>query len=276
MNEYGRANTQMETGTLKNFIPPILLRLIRTQSRYGYFGKYETWEDALKNSQGYDTPAILEKVKNAVTKVKNGEAVYERDSVIFNKKEYSWPVLTSLLWIASHDNNRLKVLDFGGSLGSSYFQNKNFLSHIDLTWYVAEQDNFVACGKKFFEDAHLKFVNSLEEVRDKDISVFLASSSLQYIQSPYAYMQKVVEKGFPYILIDRTAFLHSGERLTIQKVRPDIYEGSYPAWFLNEEKFKALFTGTYSLVAEFESIGARKIDLGDTHGYLKGFLFKHI
>ena len=56
--------------------------------------------------------------------------VYERDSVLFDTIRYSWPLLSDLLRAASEDQNHLSVLDFGGSLGSSYYQNRVFLSHL--------------------------------------------------------------------------------------------------------------------------------------------------
>ena len=56
-------------------------------------------------------------------KVKNGETVYERDSVIFDQIEYSWPVLTGLMCAAAQNSGCLKVLDFGCSLGSSNLEN---------------------------------------------------------------------------------------------------------------------------------------------------------
>ena len=44
-------------------------------------------------------------------KVKKGEAVYERDSMIFDQIEYSWPVLFGLMWAAAQNSGYLKVLD---------------------------------------------------------------------------------------------------------------------------------------------------------------------
>jgi len=258
----------------KKLIPPIILEILKKPSKYGYFGNYKTWQEALNNSIGYDSTAILEKVKNSLIKVKNGEAVYERDSVLFNKIEYSWPVLAGLLWAASQSGNKLTVLDFGGSLGSSYFQNRNFLEHVNLKWYIVEQENFVSCGKKFFENEKLKFINNIDEAPDKNTSVFLASSSLPYIENPYKLMEDVIKVGFPYIIIDRTPFLEDRERITVQNVRPGIYEASYPAWFLNEKKFLELFKERYEMLTEFETIRKNKIDLGDRMAYEKGFIFK--
>src|SRR3954462_15124415 len=115
---------------------------------YGWSGHYKNWQEALSLTKGYDASAILEKVKSAVLKVKNGEAVYERDSVLFDKIEYSWPLLSALLWIALKKINELSVVDFGGSLGSSYFQNKMYLRTLKkLRWNVVEQKNFVEAGQ---------------------------------------------------------------------------------------------------------------------------------
>ena len=94
---------------------------------YGWSGNYSNWAEAEKESSGYNSKNILETVKQATLKVKNGQAVYERDSVIFNEIEYSFPILSSLMWVAAQNNGELNILDFGGYLGSSYYQYKTFL-----------------------------------------------------------------------------------------------------------------------------------------------------
>ena len=43
---------------------------------------------------------IFEKTKQSLLKVKNGEAVYERDSVLFDKKEYPYAIISSLLLLS--------------------------------------------------------------------------------------------------------------------------------------------------------------------------------
>ena len=70
---------------------------------------------------------ILDKVLAATLKVKQGQAVFERDSVLFDEIEYSWPLLAGLMWAAASNGGKLNVLDFGGALGSSYYQNRKFL-----------------------------------------------------------------------------------------------------------------------------------------------------
>src|ERR1700712_2624661 len=89
--------------------------------RYGWSGNYNSWQEAEQQCVGYDADNILEKIKVATLKVKNGDAVYERDALLFDSIQYSWPLLANLLWIAGKKTSRLSVIDFGGSLGSSYF-----------------------------------------------------------------------------------------------------------------------------------------------------------
>lgn len=261
---------------IKSFIPPIIFDIFKKPRQYGFFGNYNSWSDARSNSNGYDSPEILERVKKSLLKVKNGEVAYERDSVTFSKIQYSWPVLSSMLWTASK-NNRLNVLDFGGSLGSSYYQNRNFLSHIaDLTWNVIEQKNFVECGKKFFQDDTLKFYNDEEMTRcisENKIDTLLVSSVIQYIEDPYQCLQDLLSLNIGVIIFDRTTFLKNEDRLTVQKVRPEIYNTSYPAWFLNEEKFLKIMGQKYILVSSFDSL-FEKIDLGDKQACEKGFIFR--
>ncbi len=61
----------------------------------GWSGDYSSWKSAQQHCVGYDAANILEKVKDAILKVKNGEAVYERDSVLFYKIEYAYPLLSA-------------------------------------------------------------------------------------------------------------------------------------------------------------------------------------
>ena len=85
---------------MKRLLPPILLEFYsRIQNRkYGWKGDYKTWKEAKDVSTGYETNEIILKVKQSLLKVKNGEAVYERDSLIFDEIHYSWPLLAGLMF----------------------------------------------------------------------------------------------------------------------------------------------------------------------------------
>ena len=260
---------------IKKITPPIFLDIFRRGiTKYGFFGNFPTWEGAVNASTGYNSDEIIKKVKRSLLKVKSGEAVYERDSVLFDKIHYSWPLLASLLWIASQKGNKLNLIDFGGSLGSSYFQNRKFLLHLkELKWNIVEQKKIVECGKKYFENEHLNFYYNLVDcIKEQNPDLILLSSVIQYIEKPYDLLKKIINYGLEFIIIDRTAFIKGDkDRLTIQKVSPKIYKASYPAWFFSETKFLKYFEEEYKLIEEFEALGK---DMANIPSRYKGFIFR--
>ena len=91
--------------------------------KWGWKGAFDSWEAAQLRSNGYNADNILQKVLAASLRVKEGEALFERDSVLFYEKKYSWELLATLMWIAAQHGETLNIIDFGGSLGSTYYQN---------------------------------------------------------------------------------------------------------------------------------------------------------
>jgi putative methyltransferase (TIGR04325 family) len=260
---------------IKKITPPIFLDIFRRRiSKYGFFGNFLTWKDAVNASTGYNTNEIIKKVKHSLLKVKSGKAIYERDSVLFDKIHYSWPLLAGLLWIASQKGNRLNLIDFGGSLGSSYFQNRKFLMHLkELKWNIVEQKKMVECGKKYFENEHLNFYYNLVDcIKEHKPNAILLSSVIQYIEKPYNLLKRIINYKFDFIIIDRTPFIKTNnDRLTVQKVSPKIYKASYPAWFFSETKFLKSFEGRYELIEEFDVLGKDKANIPSRY---KGFIFR--
>lgn len=216
-------------------------------------GPYSSWELALKASIGYNSDIILEKTKNALLKVKTGEAIYERDSVLFDEIQYSWPLLTGLMWVAAQSNGRLTVLDFGGSLGSTYYQNRMFLKELpEVQWCIVEQPNHVEIGKKYFEDNTLKFYTSIEEcLSENDINVIILSSVLHYLKEPYTLLDSLLQSHSKYIIIDRTPYSNEDrDTLYVQKIPPTIFDASYPMWVFSLNKFKE-YIKHENIIAEF-------------------------
>jgi len=226
-------------------------------SQAGWSGNYATWESANAQCTGYDADNILEKVKTATLLVKNGKAKYERDSVLFDEIEYSWPLLAALMWIANQQKNVLSVVDFGGALGSSYFQNKSFLDSLNrLSWNVVEQPSFVKEGIASIQDDHLRFFYTVDEalLNTEKVDVLLLSCTLPYIEKPYDLLDKLFSYKIPYIIVENTYFNYEErDRICIQKVPKSIYEASYPCWFLSYNSILARFEEKYSIVAEYHN-----------------------
>lgn len=250
------------TDMLRLLTPPLFVdmtrRLLanRQTVSYGLTGDYPNWNEALKASSGYDSEIILEKTRQALLKVKNGEAVHERDTVVFDEIDYSWPVLAGLMWVAARSGGRLNVLDFGGSLGSSYFQNRGFLSSLpEVRWNIVEQARHVATGKAWFEDDRLRFYAEVADCVGKtQPNVILLSSVLQYVEHPGAIVDQLTGLACGCIIVDRTPFWPGAlDRLSVQSVPPSIYPASYPSWIFSRQRFLASLPRDWRVVASFDN-----------------------
>ena len=120
--------------------------------------------------------------------VKNGTAVHERDSVLFPKVEHNFALLAGLLQAV--DNGELSVLDFGGSLGSSYFQCRPFLASLkSVRWSIVEQPAYVECGRREFADERLRFYRTVEEcLENESPQVLLLSGVIHCLADPYGFL----------------------------------------------------------------------------------------
>jgi putative methyltransferase (TIGR04325 family) len=213
-------------------------------------GDFATWDEAVAASGGYDQASILAKVTEATLKVKRGEAAYERDSVLFDQIKYSWHVLGALMWAAARTGGRLSVLDFGGSLGSSYQGNRRFLDALaDVRWGVVEQPHYVAQGREHVEDERLRFFDTIAECAvNLRPNVILLGSVLQYLSEPEKVLQELARTSAIAMIIDRTPFAQiEQDRITIQRVPPSIYDANYPCRILSRERIRRELLGTWRI-----------------------------
>ncbi|TGL16502.1 methyltransferase, TIGR04325 family [Leptospira yanagawae] len=254
-----------------------ILTFFNHKSIYWFRGNFDTWEMALASSSGYDSEQILDKVVEATREVVSGKAVFERDSVLFYKKDYSPVFLSMLYYVISRVENNLFVMDFGGSLGSVYFQNRELLSRLKrLEWSIIEQGLFVTSGKKLFENETLKFYYDLNEFsKEREANLVIFSSSLPYIKDWQEILKSVVDTNVKFILIDRTPFFEKESvktRICVEYVPKEIYEGSYPVYIFNQNQFESILRANYNKVFEFNGIDS--LQLKDEKIVFKGLLFE--
>jgi len=228
-----------------------------------YVGDYPDFAAAKADSTGYEAGAILERTRAALHKVRRGEAAYERDSVTFDRLDLPFPLLALLARIAAENSGRLSVLDFGGSLGSTFFQCRGFLAGLPrLEWSIVEQPAHVACGQREFADDILKFYPTIAACRqERRPDVLLLSSVLQYLPEPWAFLRDAAAQGFSRIILDRTAFIPAPrDRLTVEVVSPRIYPASYPAWFFSLPALRGHLPAGWEIETEFDALDRQLLD----------------
>ena len=242
---------------LRDCLPPLALRWLRQWRGSGirYAGDYPSWDEASRHATGYDADAILARVRDATLRVKRGEAAFERDSVVFVEAEYVWPVLAGLMWAAARQQGRLNVLDFGGALGSTYFQHRRFLGGLaEVRWNVVEQAHYVACGNAEIADGTLRFYPDIAAcLAEQTPNVVLLSGVLQYLPEPLALLDELASVGATVMLIARTPVANTPiNRLLVQQVPASIYPASYPMWVFSESQLLARLEPRWRVVSRHD------------------------
>lgn len=263
---------------LKSRIRDAMGRLRGNKTMLSFGGRYATWEAALKECDGYDSDVIFEKVKKAAIAVRDGRACFERDGYLFYEKHTNFPILAILLSIYL-EMGELKVLDFGGSLGSMYFQHRDVLKKLgkNLKWSIVEQKHFVEFGRRELSDGILDFEYEIQDVKDCNCIIF--GSSLQYVENYRLYLLDAVQRKCKYVILDKTP-VSNGDWISIERVHEPIYEGSYPFHVFDKQKtlggsgIGAL--KDYELVEQWiQEIGTEFME-GDRKVIFESFLFRLI
>jgi putative methyltransferase (TIGR04325 family) len=248
--------------------------------KHGFWwsGDFPNWEEANKECIGYSDNSILEQVKNTILLTKDRTDVYERDGcTIQGEPTFAFEILD---WIKkTSKDNKINLIDFGGSLGSTYFQLRRYLSEFNVSWNVVEQENFVECGKQYLQNDSIKFFNSIEEcLNETSPNCFFSSSALPYIENSNEILSKVFSYNFDWIFLDRISIIEGNkDRITIQIVPPEIYKAIYPCWFFGEEKLiKTFEKNGYEHIKSFEALGGYNFAPRVETSAYKGFIFKKL
>jgi putative methyltransferase (TIGR04325 family) len=213
------------------------------------------WAAAERESGGYAADLIVERVAQATREVIAGRAVFERDSVLFHEPDYRYPIVTALLHCAQANDGRLDVIDFGGSLGSTYRQCRPLLGGVrQLRWHVIEQPKFVIAGCREFTTGELDFAESVEELPPSDVpALILLSSVLQYLERPHEILDRLLARPASHLVIDRTPLSAlDDDRLCVQQAPRSVYDASYPCWVLSRPRLLQRLTGVgWRVLGEF-------------------------
>lgn len=264
---------------VKQLLPPFIIDCCNKFLRPGlkFKGPFQSWADAETRASGYDAEGILKKIEIATDLVISGDAKFERDGVAFNETEYAFPLIATLLRAAIENDGKLTVLDFGGALGSSYYQCLPFLAGIkELNWYVIEQSHFVKLGVEKYQQNQLKFYADIHSVNASPrINVVMVSGVLQYLEKPVDVLQQLANIGADYLFIDRTPISVTDSTIvTLQIVPSSINQAIYPAWFFSKELFgDHLLNTNYLKLSSFDALEGR-LGTGQVAADFKGYIYK--
>ena len=221
---------------------------------YGHSGDYRTFDEALAASTGYDCDEAV--------------AYAMRETMAIDQQRCSHAAMRLLAAIeyAYIRSGALRVLDFGGGLGGHYLIAK---AHVPVeSWTVCELPRMAKIGRKHW--AGDKTISFTDRIQDQRPTIVLASGSLQYCRDPYSVLALLIALKANFVILDRLPIM-TRQRLTVQLVPPHLFGGSFPAWFLEEEKVCATLHG-YALTLQWRlPEHVAQID-GQLHDVYRGML----
>ncbi len=230
---------------LRAVLPASLHAALTRHRRLRFSGPYRTWSDARAASTGSDEPALLARKTAAPRTVAAGRAAYERDTVLFPEPAADPLLLAELTALASLRPAGLRVLDFGGALGSTWFQHHPFLASLPpVAWHIVEQPEIAARGRAEFSGPHLTFHDSLDSaLAAGPPDLVLVSSVLQYLPDPWPLLARLATLPARAWLITRTPFSDTlrSDTIVVQHVPAAIYAASYPAWIFSPATFTSFW-----------------------------------
>jgi putative methyltransferase (TIGR04325 family) len=174
------------------------------------------------------------------------------------------------------NNGEVTLLDYGGSLGTIYYQSQYFLPDLSKTyWNIVEQPKFVDYGETHLQNDNLKFFSSIEEaIIEREPNVVLLSGVLPFIPNPYDVLASIVAKKFPYIIVDRTPFSNIDKQLlTVLHVPLKSGKTSYPMWIFTFQELINVMAKTYNLIATYNAIDGVQ-GWGKYKASFKGLVFE--
>lgn len=217
-------------------------------------GPFPTWGDAVNRSAGYDVEVVINAVESAMAKVRDGNAAMERDGVALSVPDFPFPLLVALLSQANRDQGNLRVLDFGGSLGSSYRTCRTWLDGIrHLKWGIVEQAHFVRRGMRHHQTEELFFFETIDDcVASIRPNIVLFSGVAMYLENLDTILNELVSFGAETVVVDRTLVSTNGEkRIFVEHVQMPGYSTSYPCACLPLAALEDRILGPYAKITEF-------------------------
>ena len=223
------------------------------------------WEEAAQLAQRSRRPdprTHVERVRDATLAVRNGAAVATRDSVILSSPEYQFALLAGLLKHAvAHET--LNVVDFGGSLGSMYFQFKRFAPRAAIRWNIVELPEMVDCGKEFLESDELGFHGSLEEcLRSEHPQVGILSGVLHFVSEPYPLLATFAASTCRGLIIDRVPLTDlQGDMAAAHMVSGTRFasDRSFPCWLFSSNVLKRYLERDWEVISQFPSLDSDEV-----------------
>lgn len=251
--------------TVYDFIPPILMSLLHKLRARSSQRQYDSFSDAMADCSkyGYENSELIDVIVEKTRRYR--DTLWEAATPIQLNTTLAYS-LCSLL--APPSPMEINVLDFGGAAGAHYFLARSMLpSSRKLNWTVVETAAMVQKAQPLFAGDELNFSSDLDVTLRAmgQIDIIHSSATLQCVDTPYQYLQKLVSAHARYILLNRLGLTRGDhDVITVheswlsengQGPMPDGVSDKkvrYPFVFPKESIFMDILSRNHQIVSEID------------------------
>ena len=235
--------------------------------------EYESFEAALRDSDSYEDPRLVEVVKEKTKRYR--ESLNQKPSIATRQ-------LVQNLFVLSYvePTRALNVLEIGGACGASFFETELMLPGRIRHWSIVETPAMAAAGVSLTDDAKLSFHSDIASVESRDLA--MAQGALQYAGDPVQTLAELCALRLSYIYVTRTAVANTETPIFTRQTTEIAAHGpgrlpnapagnsSQPMTLVSFEALVSALASNYEIVFKFEegeertvSVGGRLVTLRD-------------
>ena len=236
---------------IKRLTPPLALDIYRTARDGGSFGPiwagvYPDHRAVPVKGLGHDDERWVSQCEELahilLSTARNGATI----PVNVRGRHVLLPLVAAS--VCRHDGGRVRILDFGGSMGTDYIHLSSSLSiPCTVEYHVVEGKKICdVAGDIFDDDPRIHFSSSLP-LEPEQFDVVLVGSTLQYVEDYRGLLGRLCAYGAEYVLLSN---LPAGDIATTYATGQRNLNGSVvAAWFFRvAEVVDAMAQNGYSLV----------------------------
>ena len=232
------------TSKSSKYLSPLIEYLVLAGVLKVWDGVYNSWEEAPENKDVLEEKIWINKVNrqvdNAIAAYGSGECFFLASST----QDFFLSLAAGML--ISSIKEDLRILDFGGGMGASYFPLISSVSEPErVDFHIVEVKKICNLGKsKLGKFSKLHFYEKLPELH-APIHIVHAGSSIQYIPDWKGLLSKFVDYRPKFLILE------------------DVPAGKIPTFVTTQnfygKKVRSRFLNIDELVGEIQKLGYRLI-----------------
>jgi putative methyltransferase (TIGR04325 family) len=207
-------------------------------------GVYKSFKDAPASGPGFGGEKWIQ---SALEKINAVRQECQKKGTVLPVTQYRESLLPLVAAIVRNASDRVKILDFGGGVGFSFYQVLHCLPCTDnFEFHVVEIDALCEVGKEHFtNEPHIFFHSSLPREEGLTFDIVHMGSSLHYCEQWEELLLHLCRYKPRYFLFTD---LPAGDIPTFVTVQ-SYYTSKIPVWFFNiDEVIEAMNSQKYHLV----------------------------